>query len=76
MSHSPFILQKKRNRQSNVGFLSALLHAVFFLEFIYASASVHQLLFAGKVGMALVANFYFDDVGIFSRTGQAACNPD
>ena len=46
-----------------------LLHTVLFLEFIYASACIYQLLFAGEVGMALVANFYFDDVGIFSRTG-------
>ncbi len=76
MSHSPFILQKKETDEAMSVSFRQLLHAVLFLEFIYASACVYQLLLAGEVGMALVANFYFDDVGIFSRTGQAACNPD
>ena len=46
-----------------------LLHAVLFLKFINAAACVYKLLLTCKIRVALVANFYFDDVGILGRTG-------
>ena len=45
------------------------MHAVLLLELVYASAGVYQLLLAREIRMALVANFYFDDVGILGCTG-------
>ena len=60
---------KKNETNSKLVSSLSLLHAVLFLELVYASAGVYQLLLAREIRMALVANFYFDDVGILGRTG-------
>ena len=60
---------KKNETNSKLVSSLSLLHAVLFLELVHASAGVYQLLLAREIRMALVANFYFDDVGILGCTG-------
>ena len=50
-----------------------LLNTVTLLELVHASACVYQLLLAGKVRMALVANFNFNYVGILGGTRFESC---
>ena len=50
-----------------------LLNTITLLELVHASACVYQLLLAGKVRMALVANFNFNYVGILCGTRFESC---
>ena len=57
----------------------ALLNSVSFLEFIDASAGIHEFLPAREEGMAFAADIHFQNVNILRRTrfeGLAACADD
>lgn len=62
---APFIAKKDAQ--------NLLFKFVFFVEFIYATFSVHQLLLAGEEWVAFIANFKFDNIARFGiRFGSFA----
>lgn len=66
-------LSDKKTKTDGIPSVLDLLHVVLFLEFVNASACIYKLLFACKVGVALVANFYLDYVCVFGRSRFERC---
>ena len=63
-----FLCKKSDSFESPFPFLLKLLKSVLLLELVYASACVYQFLLTGKVGMALVTNFYLYRIGVLRRS--------